>query len=319
MQAVVYREGRVDLDSAYPDPTPQADDVLIRVSQAGICSTDLEIIKGYMGFSGVLGHEFVGQVVKGPRNLVNQRVVGSINCICGKCDMCMSGLSEHCRQRTVIGIDHRDGAFAEFLSLPARNIHVLPDSISDDQAVFIEPLAAACQIVQQLRIEPRDRVLVIGDGRLGLLVVQVLARRGGKENVALLGKHENKLAFCEKRHIPCYLLSDMLFKAEWDIVVDCTGSPQGFATACRLLRPRGQLILKSTFHTDQPIDLSPLVINEINLIGSRCGPFPEAIRTLMAGEVQVDDLITARYPLTNAATALQNAAQSEHIKILLQC
>ncbi len=319
MQSLLVQDGKVTFERSYPDPIPEQNEVLIRVSRAGVCATDLEIVKGYMGFSGVLGHEFVGNVVKGPRNLVNQRVVGSINCVCGKCDMCLSGLSEHCRKRTVLGIDGRDGAFAEYVRLPARNVHAVPDSITDDQAVFTEPLAAALQITQQIRIEPRDKVLVLGDGRLGLLAIQVLARRGGKGNVALLGKHEEKLTFCEKRGIPGFLLDGMMLKAEWDIVVDCTGSAEGFATACRLVRPRGTLVLKSTFVADGPLDLAPLVINEVRLIGSRCGPFPEALRALAAREVDVIELITSRYPLSEGVKALQKAAEPRQIKVLLEC
>jgi threonine dehydrogenase-like Zn-dependent dehydrogenase len=318
MQAITVNQGKVSYSSAHPDPVPNGDEVLIEVELAGICATDLEIVKGYMNFSGILGHEFVGRVVKGPRNLTDKRVVGTINCVCGKCDLCLSGLSDHCRQRTVIGIDGRDGTFAEFLTLPTRNVHLVPDNVSCDEAVFVEPLAAALQIVQQIRIEPRDRIAVVGDGRLGLLTVQVLSNRGGKGNVVLVGKHEEKISFCEKRGIQARLLHDMLIKPEWDVVVDCTGSADGFATACRLVRPRGKLVLKSTWHADSPVDLSPLVINEINLIGSRCGPFPDALKTLSSQEVVVNGLITSRYKLSQGPQALEKAAAPNQIKVVLE-
>ena len=318
MQAITVDRGKVTYQSVYPDPVPQGDEVLIEVELAGICATDLEIVKGYMNFSGVLGHEFVGRVIKGPRNLVDKRVVGSINCVCGKCDLCLSGLSDHCRQRTVIGISGRDGTFADLLTLPSRNVYVVPENVSNDEAVFVEPLAAALQIVQQVRIEPRDRVIVLGDGRLGLLTVQVLSTRGGRGNVILLGKHEEKASFCEKRGIQARLLDDMLIKPEWDVVVDCTGSVDGFATACQLVRPRGKLVLKSTWHPDTPVDLSPLVINEINLIGSRCGPFPDALNALSTQEVVVNGMITSRYKLAQAAQALEKANAPNQIKVVLE-
>lgn len=318
MQALVVKERKVKFVRSHPEPELNGDDVLIAVELAGICSTDLEIVKGYMNFQGVLGHEFVGKIIKGPKKLMSKRVVGTINCVCGKCDMCLSGLSEHCRKRTVIGIDGRDGAFAEFLSLPQRNVHVLPDSLSAQEAVFVEPLAAALQIVKQVPIEKRHKVIVIGDGRLGLLAVQVLAQHSKLSQVVLLGKHEQKLMFCEKRGLHGIHLDDMLIKPEWDVVVDCTGSADGFTTACRLLRPRGKLVLKSTWVADKPVDLSPLVINEISLIGSRCGPFADAIHALMTEQVVVNGLITSRFDLSDGLKALEKAAQPDQIKVVLQ-
>ncbi len=318
MQALTVENGQVNFVKTYPEPTPANDEVLIAIEMAGICSTDLEIIKGYMGFNGVLGHEFVGKVIRGPENLMEKRVVASINCICGKCDMCLSGLSNHCRQRTVVGIEGRDGAFAEFLAVPARNIHVLPDSIGSDEAVFIEPLAAAMQIVKQVPIESRQKVIVVGDGRLGLLTVQVMAAHGNKTNVALLGKHEEKLTFCEKRGIRTILLDDMIKKPEWDVVVDCSGCVEGFNTACQLVRPRGQLVMKSTWVADKPVDLSALVINEVSLIGSRCGPFPDAINALAAEEIVVNGMITSRFKLSEGLVALDKAKDHNQIKVVLE-
>ncbi|MCP4707485.1 MAG: alcohol dehydrogenase catalytic domain-containing protein [Planctomycetes bacterium] len=318
MQALLIEAGKVRYTNSHQTPAPQNDQVLIEVIQAGICSTDLEIVKGYMNFSGVMGHEFVGTVVGGAPDLKGKKVVGEINCVCGKCDMCQSGLSNHCRARQVLGIHNKDGAFAEYLTLPRRNIHVLADSVDNDQAIFVEPLAAALQIVKQVPLESRQKVIVVGDGRLGLLSVQVLAHYGGKGKVVLLGKHEEKIMFAEKRGIQGILLQDMLIKPQWDVVVDCTGSPEGFATACQLVRPRGKLILKSTLAAQQPIDLTPLVIDEITLIGSRCGPFPDAINALAAEQAVVHGLITSRFKLANWEKAFQKAADSNQIKVVLE-
>ena len=318
MQALVIEAAQVRYTTTHPTPTPGEDEVLIQVIQVGICSTDLEIVKGYMNFSGVLGHEFVGTVVGGAADIKGKRVVGEINCVCGKCDMCQSGLSNHCRNRQVLGIQDKNGAFAEFLTLPRRNVHLLNDNIDNDQAIFIEPLAAALQIVKQVPLEPRQKVIVIGDGRLGLLSVQVLAHYGGKGKVVLLGKHQEKLMFAEKRGIQGILLQDMLIKPEWDVVVDCTGSPDGFATACQLVRPRGKLVLKSTWADKKPIDLTPLVINEITLIGSRCGPFPDAINALAAEQAVVHGLITSRFKLPDWEKAFQNAREAKQIKVVLE-
>jgi threonine dehydrogenase-like Zn-dependent dehydrogenase len=317
MQALVVKEGRAGYTETYPDPVPGPDEVLVKVALAGICATDLEIIKGYMNFSGVLGHEFVGTVAKGPKDVMGKRVVGDINCVCGKCDMCLSGLSNHCREKKVIGIQGHDGVFAQYVSLPRRNLHVLPDSISNEEAIFVEPLAAALQIVKQVPIEQRQKVIVIGDGRLGLLAIQVLAAQGGKGKVVLLGKHEEKLMFCEKRGIQGILLDEMIIRQEWDVVVDCTGSADGFATACKLVRPRGKLVLKSTFAPGAPVDLSPLVVDEITLIGSRCGPFADAINALAASQIIVNGLITSRFRLADGETALKKAGESGQIKVVL--
>ncbi len=317
MQAIVIKDGAVSYRESYPEPVLEPEEVLVRVDLAGICSTDLEIVKGYMQFSGVLGHEFVGTVVKGPKDVQGKRVVGDINCVCGKCDMCLSGLSNHCRERKTIGIRNHDGVFAHYVGLPHRNLHVLPANVENDAAIFIEPLAAALQIVKQVPIEPRQKVMVVGDGRLGLLAVQVLAAQGGKGKVVLLGKHEEKLQFCEKRGIQGILLEDMVLRQEWDVVVDCTGSADGFATACKLVRPRGKLVLKSTFAPGPAVDLSPLVVDEITLIGSRCGPFADAINALAATQVVVNGLITARFHLADGVSALKKAADSDQIKVVL--
>ncbi len=318
MKALVF-DNKLRFDNNFPDPVLTDGEVLIEVTFGGICSTDLEIVKGYMGFSGILGHEFVGKVVKGSRKLLGKRVVAEINCVCGKCDMCQSGLSSHCRNRTVVGINNHDGAFASYVVVPERNIHLLPDTVEDDRAVFIEPLAAAMQIVQQVRIERRSKVAVIGDGRLGLLAVQVLADSASPGNIVLVGKHEEKLTFAEKRGIRGILLEDMLIKQQWDIVVDCTGCASGFKIASGLVRPRGTLVLKSTFvpQADEPIDLSQLVINEVTLTGSRCGPFANAINTLAADKVEVNGLITSRFKLEDGVAAFEKARETGQIKVVL--
>ena len=317
MQALVLEKGQVCYRRNYPEPKCEKNEVLVAVELAGICRTDLEVIKGYGAFTGVLGHEFVGRVVKGPRELQDKRVVGEINCVCGCCDMCQSGLASHCRVRQVIGIKGRDGVFAEYVALPRRNIHVLPEAVSDETAIFVEPLAAALQIIKQVPMEERNKVIVLGDGRLGLLAVQVLAQKGGRGKVVLLGKHPEKLTFCEKRGIQGILLEEMVIKPEWDVAVDCTGSAAGFATACRLVRPRGKLILKSTWAQAEPVDLSPLVVDEITLIGSRCGPFADAINALAAQQVVVTGLITSRFKLAEGEKALAQAQQAEQIKVVI--
>lgn len=317
MQALVLEDGKVHFRRNYPEPRCEKNEVLVAVELAGICRTDLEIVKGYMGFSGVLGHEFVGRVVKGPRDLQSKRVVGEINCVCGKCDMCQSGLAIHCRDRRVIGILNHDGAFAQYLALPKRNVHVLPEAVGNEKAIFVEPLAAALQIVKQVPIESRHKVIVMGDGRLGLLAVQIMAAKGAKGKVVMLGRHPEKLLFCEKRGIQGILLEDMLIKPEWDVVVDCTGSADGFATACKLVRPRGRLVLKSTWAQAEPVDLTPLVVDEITLVGSRCGPFPDAINALASEQVVIDGLITSCFSLSNGEAALQKAQEPDQIKVVI--
>src|SRR3954454_15937547 len=232
-------------DTRRAEPAPADGDTLLRVRQAGICSTDLEITKGYMGFRGVLGHEFVGEVVSSPgKQLIGQRVCGEINVVCGRCDLCLSGLSSHCRNRSVLGILNHDGAFADYARLPALNLHALPPSVDDDQAVFVEPLAAAFQILKQIKVDARKFVTVVGDGRLGLLVAQVLRNAGCP--VRVIGKHPDKLALCEKWSIRSRPLADISPRHDQDGVVDCTGSASGFELAMQMTRPRGTILLKST-------------------------------------------------------------------------
>lgn len=328
MRALVLNEqGGVTLEERYAEPAPgdiPRGEVLMRPTRMGVCSTDLELCKGYMGFSGVLGHEFVGVVEEaGPgadRAWVGKRVVGEINCVCGQCDMCRAGLREHCRDRTVLGIAGRDGCFAERFVLPAANLHAVPGNVDDDRAVFVEPLAAALQVARQLTIEGRPYVTVLGDGRLGLLCAQVLAKLNA--TVRCVGRHEAKLGLCEKWGIKHRLLADVGLRQDQDIVVDCTGSASGITTALQMLRPRGTLVMKTTVAPGSidpaTFDLSPIVINEINVIGSRCGPFADAIDLLSSEAVDVVSLISRRMRLSDGPAVLEQAGRPGVLKLLLE-
>ena len=315
MRALVFDQS-LSFQPRHREPVEADGDTLLRVRQAGICSTDLEITKGYMGYKGVLGHEFVGEVVSSPdKDVVGQRVAGEINCVCGRCDMCLSGLSSHCRARTVLGILNHDGAFAEFVRLPAMNLHALPKAVDDDQAVFIEPLAAAFQVLKQIKLDGRKWVTVLGDGRLGLLVAQVLRNAGCP--VRVIGKHADKLALCEKWQIRSRPLADIVPRHDQDVVVDCTGSASGFELAMQIVRPRGTIVLKSTFAAGKPLNLAPLVIDEINVVGSRCGPFREAIRALAEKQIDVASLIARRMKIEQGVEAMELAGRPGVLKVIL--
>jgi alcohol dehydrogenase len=315
MRAIVF-DTALAFQPRHPEPPEALGDTLVRVTQAGICSTDLEITKGYMGFRGVLGHEFVGRVIESAQKaLVGKRVVGEINVVCGRCDLCQSGLSAHCRARTVLGIVGRDGAFADHVRLPAVNLHVLPDAVDDDQAVFVEPLAAAFQVLKQVQLDSRRWVTVLGDGRLGLLVAQVLRESGAP--VRVIGRHPEKLALCERWSIRARPLADINPRHDQDVVVDCTGSAAGFELAMQMVRPRGTIVLKSTVAQGKPLNLAPLVIDEINVIGSRCGPFREAIRALAEKRIDVASLIHRRMRIEQGVEALDLAGRPGVLKVLL--
>ncbi len=315
MRALTF-DKTLSFDARRADPIADDGDTLIKVRQAGICSTDLEITKGYMGFHGVLGHEFVGEVVSSPnKDLVGQRVVGEINIVCGRCDLCLSGLSTHCRNRTVLGILNHDGAFADFVRLPESNLHVVPKTVDDDSAVFVEPLAAAFQILKQIKLDGRKWVTVLGDGRLGLLVAQVLRNAGCP--VRVIGKHPEKLTLCEKWSIRSRPLEDIQPRHDQDVVVDCTGSAGGFELAMQMVRPRGTIVLKSTFAAGKPLNLAPLVIDEIQVIGSRCGAFKEAIRALTEKQVDVASLIHRRMKIEQGVEAMNLAGRPGVLKVLL--
>jgi len=316
LKALVFDGQQLRFDPAHAEPQAGPEDVLIEVWLAGICATDLEIVRGYMAFRGVLGHEFVGRVVKGPRGLVGRRVVGEINCVCRKCDLCQAGLSQHCRQRTVLGIQGRDGAFAQYVALPRHNVHEVPDSVSDQEAVFVEPLAAAFQVVHQAKFEPRTRVTVIGPGRLGLLVAQVIARTGCRLDV--VGRSETGLLFCEKKGIQPLAYQSVVPRADRDVVVDCSGTPEGLKLALAMVRPRGTVVLKSTHARPAEINLSSLVVNEVTLLGSRCGPFAEALTALAARQVEVSSMISKQFDLGRAVEAFEAARDPRNIKVLLR-
>ncbi len=302
MNALVF-DGQLKLLPDYPMPTATAGESLVRVLRAGICNTDLEIVKGYMGFHGILGHEFVGVVAEGEQ--AGTRVVGEINAVCGVCPTCLRGDITHCPQRTTLGILNRDGAFAEYLTLPIRNLHSVPANITDAQATFVEPLAAACEITDRLHIHPTDHVCVIGDGKLGLLCAQVLQLTGC--DLLAVGRHAAKLEILRARGIAT-TTDAATVPGRFDVVVECTGQASGFALAQRWLRPRGTLVLKSTFHGTQESAFAPIVIDEISIVGSRCGPFPAALRLLEQKLVDVDALMDADYPIARGLEAFERAA-----------
>ena len=315
MRALVFDQ-TLSYRPHFPELQESDGDTLVKISRAGICSTDLEICRGYMGFSGILGHEFVGKVIKSPdKNLIGCRVASEINIVCGKCDLCLSGLSNHCRNRSVLGILKHHGAFAEYVRMPAANLHLIPPSVDDDRAVFIEPVAAACQILKQIKLDSSKWVTVIGDGRLGLLVAQVLALTGAP--VRVIGHYPEKLTLCEKWSIKSRLESEIDPRHDQDVVVDCTGSPSGLQLAMAMVRPRGTIVLKSTFAVGKPINLAPIVIDEIQLIGSRCGPFKEAIRLLSENAIDVTSLIHRRLKLEQGVEAMKLAGEKGVLKVIL--
>ena len=293
----------------------RAGEATVDVSLAGICATDLELIKGYMGFSGVLGHEWVGTVTDGPAAWRGARVVGDINAACGVCETCIAGRPSHCPHRTVLGIDGRDGAFAERLSLPVANLHRVPDGVSDEAAVFVEPLAAACQILQQVHVRPTDSVVVLGLGRLGQLCARVLALTGAR--VLGVSRSPGPLTLLPAS-VPGVLAAEASPDRSADVVVDCTGSSAGMAAAMRWLRPRGTLVLKTTTHDIGETTPTAWVIDEVTVVGSRCGPFEPALRLLATGLVDPTPLIHAARGLSDGVAALREAAQPGVLKIVLR-
>jgi len=314
MLACVFDGRTVRVDPDWPDPDPPAGETVVAVRLAGICQTDLEILRGYMGFRGVLGHEFVGTALGG--RFEGRRVVGGINCVCGRCRMCRRGLPTHCTERTVLGIQGRDGAFAERLALPEANLVPVPDAVPDRAAVFAEPLAAALQILHQVAPSPADRVVVLGDGRLGQLVARALWARGLRPTVA--GKHPAKLALLRRLGLEAVPADRVRPDGSADLVVEATGTAEGLAEALRLVRPRGTVVLKSTVAATAGLNLAPLVVNEVTVIGSRCGPMDEAVRLLAEADLDLEPLITAEFPLREAESALRRAAEPDALKVLLR-
>ena len=298
-----------------PEPVTGEGEVVVRPILCGVCNTDLEIVRGYLGFRGVLGHELVGRIERGPAEWLGERVVAEINFACGSCPSCLGGRERHCPTRRVLGIAGADGAFAERVVLPTRNLHRVPEGVPDEAAVFAEPLAAAFEILEQVPIVPGTEALVLGDGKLGLLVAQVLGAAGAR--VQLVGKHPSHLALVASRGIATALL------AEWDrapaeLVVEATGRAEGIALALAATRPRGTLMLKSTLAERVSLDLAPIVVHELTLVGSRCGPFEPALAALASGGVEVRSLIAARLPLARGVEALELAARPGTLKVLLE-
>lgn len=315
MQGLWLENHQLQLRTDIPIPEAPPGEALVRVLRAGICNTDLELLKGYYPYSGILGHEFVGVVEQGPENLLNQRIVGEINAVCGNCRFCRNKQSTHCENRSVLGIVNRHGAFAEYLCLPIENLHPVPENVPTEVATFTEPIAAALEIQQQVELGANHRVLVVGDGKLGQLVAQTIALTGCE--LLVVGRHRDKLANLEARGIKTGL-ADAVTDRFFDISVECTGNPEGFAIARRALRPKGTLVLKSTYAGNLNLDASSLVVDEITLIGSRCGPFAPALQLLAAGQVDVQPLIHARYHLSEGLAAFEYAQSRGVLKVLLE-
>ena len=315
MRALVFDGKLVLLEIDKPVPKPG--EALIQVLLAGICGTDREILKGYSAFRGVIGHEFVGRVVEAEEPAwVGERVVGEINISCGECAWCLRGLGRHCPRRSVMGIVNRQGCFAEFLALPLRNLHRIPAGVPDEAAVFVEPLAAAAEILAQVRLEPGTGVVVLGDGRLGLLVAQVLKNAGAQ--VMLVGKHTWKLELARAWGVRVTTESqNELQAASVPVVVEATGSPRGLEEALRLVEPRGTVVMKSTFHDPVRFDATKLVVDEVMLIGSRCGDFSTALDLLQRGQIRVQPLLSKVFPFEESLEAFEYLERTACLKVCL--
>lgn len=313
MRALIY-DGALRLDDSLPVPTPGPDEALLKIRRAGICNTDLELVAGMYGFSGILGHEFVAEVVEGPDEWSGRRVVGEINVACDACDFCERGIPSQCRHRDTVGIHNHPGAFADYLPLVTRNLHPVPDTVGDDEAVFVEPLAAALQVTEAVHISPRDHVIVLGTGKLGMLVAQVLNLTGA--DVLAVIRHQKQRDLLERWHIPAFEIGELETECA-QTVVDCTGTADGFADALRLVEARGTIVLKSTYKGTPQADLTQVAVREIRVIGSRCGPFDAALRLLEQRLVDVESLVESRFPLDEALEAMRFASQRGALKVLL--
>ncbi|AFY57629.1 theronine dehydrogenase-like Zn-dependent dehydrogenase [Rivularia sp. PCC 7116] len=314
MKGLWLENNQLELRTDIPEPEIKDGEARVKVLCAGICNTDLELIRGYYPYKGILGHEFVGVVEEGPKHLINRRVVGEINAACGHCKFCLRDEPTHCENRTVLGIVNRNGAFADYLSLPSENLYPVADNIPTEVATFTEPIAAALEIQSQIKIHPDDKVLVVGDGKLGQLVAQTLAVTGC--DLLAVGRHDEKLANLKARGIKTGFAQDIQQRT-FDIAVECTGNPEGFAIAQSALRPRGTLVLKSTYAGKLSLDASAIVVDEITLIGSRCGRFAPALELLAQEKVDVQPLIDARYPLNQGLAAFERAQTKGTQKVLL--
>ena len=318
MKALFFDGLMLHLIDNYKTPSPRENEALIRVLMAGICRTDMEIVKGYKGFKGVPGHEFVGVVekVNSPyANLAGKRVVGEINLGCGACELCVRGLEKHCPERAALGITDKDGVFAEYVTLPLKNLWEVPHQLPDEEAVFTEPLAAAFEVLEQVHVKPTEKVLVLGDGKLGLLVALVLFQSG--LNLLLAGNHEAKLEIARHCGIKAKRADELSKKKAYGIVVEATGSAEGIEVALDLVKPRGVIVLKSTIAEEKKMNLTRAVIDEVTIVGSRCGPFPPALAALESRRIVPGPLISAVYPFSDALKAFERAGGKDAVKILL--
>jgi threonine dehydrogenase-like Zn-dependent dehydrogenase len=318
MRALWLEDRTLRLREDIPLPSPPPGEALVRVRLAGVCNTDLELVRGYYPYTGVPGHEFVGVVEDAPgaTEWIGRRVVGEINAVCGECATCVAGRRTHCERRTVLGIMNRNGAFATHLTLPVANLHEVPEEVPDDVAAFTEPTAAALEIQEQVRIGPGNRVVVVGAGKLGHLVAQTLATTGC--DLLVVGRSPRPLELLAAHGIRTGS-AEAVAERGADVAVECTGNPEGLEIARRAVRPRGTIVLKSTYHGRASVDLAPIVVDEITVVGSRCGPFAPAVELLARGAVDPRPLIDERYRLTEAVAAFEHAARPGTLKILVEC
>lgn len=318
MKAVVFSDN-LKLVNDYEKPVPKTGEALIKVIMAGICNTDFEITKGYMGYNGILGHEFVGiveEINAQDKTLLGERVVGEINCGCGECEYCAQGLERHCFNRQTLGIWKKDGCMAEYVTMPLKNLLPVPANVSDEEAVMVEPLAAALEILEQLHIRPDAKVLVLGDGKLGLTIA--LALSGAGLDITQVGKHQNKLNITAQQGVKTVLLNELEITKTWDVVVEATGSINGFETALALTKPRGVLVLKSTVASGKEFNFAPIVVDEITILGSRCGQFAPALRLLEQKRIDFKPLITGVFAANEAIEAFERNKEKSSIKVLIK-
>lgn len=322
MKAIVFNDkDGLHLDNNYKKPVPQKGEALIKVTLAGICNTDYEITKGYMGYNGILGHEFIGTVEEindEDKSLLGKRVTAEISYGCNnpECEWCAVKNYRHCPDRHTLGIWRKDGCFAEYVTMPLNVLFEIPENVEDEQAVFVEPLAAACEITEQLHIQPIQRVVVLGDGKLGLTTALTLSAQG--LDVTLIGKHQNKLDIAKNQGVKTQLLQDTKIENIYDVVVEATGSVSGFETSLSLVKPRGVLVLKSTIATGKELNLAPIVINEITVLGSRCGQFGPALRLLKNNRIDFKPFISKIYSIDEAIKGFEANREKDSIKIILK-
>lgn len=318
MRAVEFVDNQLKLNKNREKPTLAPNEALVRIKYAGICNTDMELIKGYMGFSGVLGHEFVGvveEVNSNDKSLLGKKVVGEISAGCNDCEWCAKGLQRHCPNRKTIGIWRKDGCMADYINLPIETLFEVPDNISDEEIALVEPFAAAFEILEQLHIKPMDKVVILGDGKLGLSIAYALSKIPCF--LTMVGKHSEKLELAQKENVDTILLKDFEIKKDYDIVIEATGSVDGFETALTLTKPRGVLVLKSTVAAEKPLNLAPIVIDEITVLGSRCGQFAPAINYLSKNKLSIKNMISKIYKADDAMQAFEYAKQKGVLKVLI--